>query len=475
MPAALAPDNAVFCLLSFEGPDRYSQAGGLGVRVTHLAETLAERGFTTHLIFVGDPAAPGREVRVDGRLTLHRWCQWISAHHPAGVYDGEDGKQRNFAESAPPFIIEHVVRPALDAGKLPVILAEEWHTADALIRLSDQLHEVRLRPRCVLFWNANNTMSFHRVDWPRLSFVAQLTTVSRYMKHLMWKMGLNPLVIPNGIPARLLQPVDPGMIDSLRRVLRADSDTMILFKAGRFDPAKRWLMAVEAAAQFKARGLKVVFPLRGGIEGHGEEVLAHAVALGLSVTDVHGDPQTWDDVLALLSEAPRAEVYNLRFFLPQTYLRPFYATADAVLAASGHEPFGLVGLEAMAAGGLVFTGATGEEYTLGGRGAIVLETDQPEEIVIRLLNLRSQPGRARAIRQTGRRQAANFTWDRVIDSLLDTVSFVAQSTGALPSRTYRRRLPLRTKLRGPRSTHGSRTRPTPSESERGTRMEVARP
>lgn len=95
IPAALAPDNAVFCLLSFEGPDRYSQAGGLGVRVTHLAETLAERGFTTHLIFVGDPAALGREVRVDGRLTLHRWCQWISAHHPAGVYDGEDGKQRN--------------------------------------------------------------------------------------------------------------------------------------------------------------------------------------------------------------------------------------------------------------------------------------------------------------------------------------------------------------------------------------------
>lgn len=234
-----------------------------------------------------------------------------------------------------------------------MILAEEWHTADALIRLSDQLHEVRLRPRCVLFWNANNTMSFHRVDWPRLSFVAQITTVSRYMKHLMWKMGLNPLVIPNGIPARLLQPVDPGMIDSLRRVLRADSDTMILFKAGRFDPAERWLMAVEAAAQFKARGLKVVFPLRGGIEEHGEEVLAHAVALGLSVTDVHGDPQTWDDVLALLSEAPRAEVYNLRFFLPQTYLRPFYATADAVLAASGHEPFGLMGLEAMAAGGLV--------------------------------------------------------------------------------------------------------------------------
>jgi len=44
--------------------------------------------------------------------------------------------------------------------------------------------------------------------WQRLDMVSQLTTVSRYMKHLMWKMDLNPLVIPNGIPAMLLKPVN---------------------------------------------------------------------------------------------------------------------------------------------------------------------------------------------------------------------------------------------------------------------------
>ena len=41
-------DNTVFILVSFEGPDIYSQAGGLGVRVTNLAHTLAEQGFPTH-------------------------------------------------------------------------------------------------------------------------------------------------------------------------------------------------------------------------------------------------------------------------------------------------------------------------------------------------------------------------------------------------------------------------------------------
>jgi hypothetical protein len=61
----LSSDAATFCLLSFEGPDPYSQAGGLGIRVSHLAETLAQLGFETHLLFVGDPAAPGLESQLE--------------------------------------------------------------------------------------------------------------------------------------------------------------------------------------------------------------------------------------------------------------------------------------------------------------------------------------------------------------------------------------------------------------------------
>jgi glycosyltransferase involved in cell wall biosynthesis len=430
----LSPDTATFCLLSFEGPDRYAQAGGLGVRITHLAETLAQHGFETHLLFVGDPAAPGRESSFDGRLTLHRWCQWISAYHPAGVYDGEEGKLRDFNQSAPPFIIEQIIRPALKAGRLPVILAEEWHTAEALILLSNQLDAVGLRERCVLFWNANNTMSFHRVDWQRLDMVSQLTTVSRYMKHLMWKMDLNPLVIPNGIPAMLLKPVNDEQVTALRNALELDHSALMLFKVGRFDPAKRWLMAMEAAAKLKSEGYRVVFPLRGGIEPHGAEVLARARELGLVVRDVHGAPESWQDMLILLQHAPPADVYNLRFFMSQDMLRPFYAAADAVLANSGHEPFGLVGLEAMAAGGMVYTGATGEEYTLGGQAAVVLDTENPEEIVSTVLALKQSPYRAAAMRSDAQERAASFTWEEVSKILLEKIRFIAQAEGALSRR-----------------------------------------
>jgi glycosyltransferase involved in cell wall biosynthesis len=369
---------------------------------------------------------------MDGRLILHRWCQWISASHPTGVYAGEEEKLGDFNASLPPFLIEQVIQPAIAGGRLPVILAEEWHTAEALIRLHDRLETAGLRQRCVLFWNANNTMSFHRVNWPRLDSVAQLTTVSRYMKHLMWEMDLNPLVIPNGIPAGLLMPVDHNQVTALRTVLAPEDGAVMLFKVGRFDPAKRWLMAVEAAAKLKAAAYPVVFPLRGGIEAHGSEVFARARELGLTIADVSGRPKSWDELMELLHAAPQADIYNLRFFLSQELLRPFYAAADAVLANSGHEPFGLVGLEAMAAGGVVFTGATGEEYTLCGECAVALDTDSPDEIVSQVLGLKTNPSRADAMRQAAQTRAAAFTWAQASNILLDKVKFVAQSTGALP-------------------------------------------
>ena len=59
-------------------------------------------------------------------------------------------------------------------------------------------------------------MGFDRIDWRRLDFCSQITTVSRYMKHVMWDRAINPLVIPNGIPGDRIQRADPAMVAGLR-------------------------------------------------------------------------------------------------------------------------------------------------------------------------------------------------------------------------------------------------------------------
>ena len=417
----LTPDTLEFVLLSFEGPDQYSMAGGLGVRMKELSLELANQGFRTHLIFVGDPHLPALESPVPN-LTLHRWSQWLSAHYPAGVYHGEESKLVDWNEQLPKFVASQLVGPAAKEGRITAILAEEWHTAYVTCQISDRLWADGLRDNAVILWNANNIMGFDRIDWNRLGFCTQITTVSRYMKHIMWDRGVNPLVIPNGIPDNRVRKADPEMINRLRGALPGRE---LVFKIGRFSPDKRWNMALDAVVQEKGRGRNIAAVIRGGVEPHGMEVLANARYQGLTVTDLK-PPRDVEGVIDALAHAPVSDVYNITSFMHDDLISLFYSAADATLANSGHEPFGLVGLEVMAAGGIAFVGSTGEDYAVPFLNSVVLDTDDPAEIGIGLDFLRTHPDVCSRLRSEAQETARSFSWKNVIsDSLLGKLEYVA--------------------------------------------------
>src|SRR6266496_4114884 len=427
LDGAISPNNTMFVLLCFEGPDVYSTAGGLGTRVTELSEALAQLGYTTHLIFIGAPDKPSEEVRVDGRLILKRWSQWLSTYYPNGVYDGEESKLKDYNDSVPLHIYNDIVRPAQAEGKTVVIMGEDWHTSETICRISDLLYWYGLRQKVLILWNLNSLMSLHRINWGRLSFVSTLCTVSKYMKHKMWSYGVNPLVIPNGIPARHLTPVNPKDVKRLREIVRqGDPRHLFCFKIGRFDPDKRWIMAVEAVARLKHSGHPVTLFVRGGIEPHGADVLRHAYNIGLTIRDVVAQRPSMKQCMDAIKKVGPADLYNLRFFLPEEFVRTTYAAADATLANSGHEPFGLVALEVMAAEGIAFTGSTGEDYAISFENAIVTETDDPDEIVGYLLYLRRHQEEQERIRTNGYLSAKQFLWDRVIENLVGKLEFLAR-------------------------------------------------
>jgi len=424
----ITAENTEFVILSFEGPDIYSLAGGLGVRVTNLSRALARMGFRTHLIFVGDPRKKGEEISNRRRPTLHRWCQWISEYYPNGVYQGENEKLRDFDESVPWFVTERIIKPAMNQGKIVVILGEEWHTAKAMCHISDQLHNKGLRDKVVMFWNANNTFGFDRIDWRQLANATTITTVSRYMKHIMQGIGQNPLVIPNGIPKSLLNRVEANAVARLRASLNAD---LILTKVARWDPDKRWNMAVEATARLKDRGLRTVLLARGGIEPHGEEVMDKARSLGLIIEEARTNGCSLEDYLGAIECDGRADIINMRFHCPQEFLRIIYNASDAVLANSSHEPFGLVGLETMAAGGIAFTGGTGEDYAIPFHNSFVLETSDPEEIEAYVMYLNEDSAENQRIRKAARYTAGQFTWERVTENLIRKLEYQARTQGLL--------------------------------------------
>jgi glycosyltransferase involved in cell wall biosynthesis len=405
----------VFVILSFEGPDPYSHAGGLGTRVTELSKALASMGFQTHLFFVGDPDLPGHESREEERLQLHRWCQWISHYHPGGVYDGEEGKVFDWERSLPPWLETELLEPEVTRGSSVVVLAEEWQTAGSVLALHEILVRRGWQNRVRLLWNANNTFSFHRIDWGRLKKAATITTVSRYMKHTMWRFGVDALVIPNGVPDRWLQPLDSEAYRNLSQLFRG---RLTLVKVARWDPDKRWHMAVGAVAAIKRLGLRPLFLARGGLNSHQHEVLAEAERQGLRVASIHW---TGHDVRALVDAirpVVTADMIVLEGYMSEAQRRALFHTVDAVLANSGLEPFGLVGLETMAAGGVAFVGCTGEEYVTPGYDAISLQTSDPTEIVHHLVYLHDSADVEGRLRRAARRSAARYTWQSVIRRVL---------------------------------------------------------
>lgn len=409
------PGKVHMALVSFEGPDGYSMAGGLGQRVSTLACELASIGVETDLFFVGDPNLPGEEDRVGGRLHLHRWCQWISRYHPEGVYQAEEDKRRDLLGSLPGVLLG-LAAEDVRRGYAYGMLFEDWQCAELALVTRRTLADAGLAAPGMgqVGHNTNTLMQIQRANLHLLRDEVRLMTVSRFMKHALWNYGVNPRVVPNGLSAVAFDPPDEAIVSDLT-ALRGDGRT-VLVKVARFDPDKAWLHAIEAIRILRDRGARPLLVMRGGVEGHSHDVLRLVDALGLRILD-------WRDGARLPPPAalPETDIVHVRARLEDAALRGLYGAADVVLAQSAVEPFGLVGLEVMAQGGIAVTGSTGEDYARHRRNALVAETGSPAEIA-HLVELVVGPGSRNLRRQLSREglaTARTYTWRAIIPELLE--------------------------------------------------------
>ncbi len=398
--------------MAFEGLDRYSFVGGLGTRMRDIAEALVARGHAVHHLFVGDPRLRPRETRMAGRLTLERWCQWISAHHPLDCYDGEEGKVPDLTRTVPRHLVDDLIAPAAAKGTRTVVLFEDWQTAGAALGTAALLAARGLRGAASLFWTANNTYGLERVDLAALSRVTTVVTVSRFMQAELAHLGVDAAVLPNGIAERWLRPLPADAVKSLRAAL-GDRPTFV--KVARFDTDKRWLWAVEAIAALRDAGNPARLIMRGSRSDYAAEVHDRVATLGLSLEHLTLGPEASLPEVAAALAGTSADVVALDFFIAEGVLRMLYASADGVLANSEKEPFGLVGLEVMAVGGIAYVGRTGEDYAVPQGNSIVVQTDDPRELTAHFGMLRANPQLVARIRADGRATALRYSWPRVLD------------------------------------------------------------
>jgi glycosyltransferase involved in cell wall biosynthesis len=411
--------HRVAALLSFEGPDRYSSVGGLGTRETSFARALGAAGVNTQLFFVGDPELPPVEAFAPG-VTLRRWSQWLSALHPRNVYDGEAVKVDDFTRSIPPFVVNELVVPAVAQGDRVLVIAEEWQTARATIALDALLRTRGLRDSVTILWNANNTYGFERIDFRALRAAAAVMTVSKYMKFELAQWGVPALVVPNGIDEHLLDGPPRELVALFRGALHGKPS---LVKVGRFDPDKNWMQAVDAVAELRGSNFTPQLIVRGGREPYGQLVFERARSHGLRVEPVTASGDEPEALAAALG-ACDGDVVHLQSFLPDATLYALYVASDVVLANSGKEPFGLVGLEVMAVGGIPVCGATGEEYAEPFVNAIVCDTDDGRELAEYIRATYGDQLAGDRMRQAGYATAQRYLWESVLETLGHKVAYV---------------------------------------------------
>jgi glycosyltransferase involved in cell wall biosynthesis len=119
-------------------------------------------------------------------------------------------------------------------------------------------------------------------------------------------------------------------------------------------------------------------------------------------------------MLGMLEDVDEVDIISLRSLLESESRRVLFHASDVVLANSRHEPFGLVGLETMAVGGVACTGCSGEDYAVSGRNALVMETTDPREFLGLFGELRANPALERAIRRAGRTTAKQYSWLQIM-------------------------------------------------------------
>jgi glycosyltransferase involved in cell wall biosynthesis len=96
----------------------------------------------------------------------------------------------------------------------------------------------------------------------------------------------------------------------------------------------------------------------------------------------------------------------------------------------------------MAAGGVAYTGCTGEDYAVPFVNSFALETSDPREIVGYITYLKDFPNEEARIRKAARHTASQFTWESVVRNLINKLENQARTQDILIGKAESAPLPL---------------------------------
>jgi glycogen synthase len=388
--------------------------GGLGKHVVELVPELIADGVEVHLVV---PKLSGGEfneplLMPDGsRATNGSQVYRIDPSGMQGDFFTNTWHDNILIEGFCSQLIRHV-------GGFDLIHNHDWLSGFAAVALK---HDFRLpllstihatemgRNRGQLYGEMQR--SIHMAEW-WLTFESwRVIACSHYMK---WEVtnyfGAPPekvAVIPNG--------VDPRRFDALRglnlsefRAGWARPDQPIVYYVGRMVPEKGVQTIVEAAPLVLREWPGVKFVLAGG-GGYANELRAKAHALGVA-----------DNI-----------IFPGR--IPDEVRDGLFKVADVAVFPSLYEPFGIVALEAMAAGTPVVVSDVGglSEVVDMHETGIKVYPDSPESLAWGILHTLKNPQWSQARAQNAQRVAREeYNWHHVADLTIDVYNRIVSEAKA---------------------------------------------
>jgi len=206
--------------------------------------------------------------------------------------------------------------------------------------------------------------------------------------------------VPNGVDvARLQQPTNRALTRKTHGI--GDSEKLIL-AVGRNHPKKGFATLLSAAAALKANGRD---NFRILIVGMGADALqAQARALGIEAKTL------------LLDQIGGTAGRKGPLFLPDNSLIALYQAADVFVLPSVTETFGVVLVEAMAAGlPVITTDAPGcRDIIREGRDGLMIPANDAYALAGALERVLGEPGLAADLSARSRARAQDFAWDDVV-------------------------------------------------------------
>ena len=393
-------------MLSWEYPPRI--VGGISPHVYDLSQQLALQGIEVHVVTKETPLAPDEEVQRVERQVRSPECDGES-RHSAAVHI----HRVHLAEKPNDFI--HEIQLLNDAtetrvaqlledwrpgGEPTLFHAHDWLSLDAARELKYEyalpvvatVHATE-EGRNGGIWNEMQRTIHEQEYW--LTYEAwRVIVCSEFMKaevHRQFDCPLDKIdVIYNGVDRAKFQFQwsDKERLDHRRTI--AEDDEHIVLYVGRFVREKGIQVLLDAASVVLSREPRTKFVIVGGGNRERFEKFAHWYGLA-------------DKVL-------------FTGFMADRSLHKLYRCADVAVFPSLYEPFGIVALEAMAAGAPVVASDAGglKEVVLHGKTGFTSYAQNPESLSWAILEALGDPKITKRLSEAATtRLSTDFDWSNI--------------------------------------------------------------